>query len=169
MISSTSWQQYVRASCFTTASFAEQLANFAQISAVACSALITVGTYYGLGRSMHSIDDPGDLSKAIKYTVIPSALFLLSTTFGKLSALMFLVRLMGMATQRWHLIVLWVACSIMVVSNVLGIIITVGFCYPAARQWDPSLKGWCMSPQLQYETDFPLFRSPSPQFHVVVG
>lgn len=73
-----------------------------------------------------------------------------STTFGKLSALTLLVRLMGMAAQRWHLVVLWVICGIMVSLNIFAVIIIVGFCYPASKQWDPSVDGWCMSLNVQY-------------------
>lgn len=126
-----------------------------QMCAVACSAMNTVGTYYGLGRSMDSISDPSDVSEAMKYTVISQALFFSSTAFGKLSAVIFLVRLKGMAARRWHLVVIWVVCSIMVATHVLGVILTAGVCYPAAKQWDPSLEGWCMSSRLQYETNPP--------------
>lgn len=131
-----------------------------QISAVACSALVTKGTYYGLGRSVHLIDNLSDLSEVIKCTVIAPSLFLVSTTCGELSALIFLIRLMGMAAQRWHHVVLWTACGIMIILNVSGFIVTAGFCYPAAKQWDPSLDGWCMRPQVQYETRLPHFMSP---------
>lgn len=124
---------------------------FFQVSAVVCSALVTVGTRFGLGRPKDSISDSGDLANAIKYTVIAPALSVVSTTFGKLSALTFLVRLMGMAAQRWHLVVLWAICGIMVALNIFAVILIVGFCYPAAKQWDPSLDGWCMSLDVQYE------------------
>lgn len=142
-----------------------------QMCAVACSAMVTVGTYYGLGRSMDSIGDPSDVSKAIKYTVISQALLFSSTAFGKLSAVVFLVRLKGMAAQRWHLVVIWAVCSIMLATNVLGIIFTAGYCYPAAKQWDASLEGWCMSLRLQYGTEHPPppshFISPWPTFNFV--
>lgn len=140
-------------------------ANSMQMCAVACSAMVTVGTYYGLGRSMDSIGDPSDVSKAIKFTVISSTLFFSSTAFGKLSAVIFLVRLKGVAAQRWHLVVIWAVCSIMLATNVLGIIFTAGYCYPAAKQWDASLEGWCMSPQLQYETEQP----PPVPFHIALA
>lgn len=126
-----------------------------QMFALACSAMVIIGTYYGLGRSMDSIGDPSDVSKAIKYTVISQALLFSSTAFGKLSAVIFLVRLKGMAARRWHLVVIWAVCSIMLATNLLGIIFTAGYCYPAAKQWDGSLEGWCMSPRLQYEKNIP--------------
>lgn len=121
------------------------------MSAIVCSALVTVGTKFGLGRSKDSIHNSGDLANAIKYTVIAPALSVVSSTFGKLSALTLLVRLMGMAAQRWHLVVLWAICGIMVALNIFAVILIVGFCYPAAKQWDPSIDGWCMGSNVQYE------------------
>lgn len=135
-------------------------ANSMQMCAVACSATVTVGANHGLGRSTHSIGDPSDVSEAMKYTVISQALFFSSTAFGKLAAVIFLVRLKGMAARRWHLVVIWIVCSIMVGTHVLGVILTAGVCYPAAKQWHPSLEGWCMSSRFQYETNPP--RLPFP-------
>lgn len=112
--------------------------------------LVTVGTKFGLGRPKDSIHDSDDLENAIKHTVIAPALSVVSTTFGKLSALTFLVRLTGMAAERWHLMVLWAICGIMVVLNIFAVVLIVGFCHPAAKQWNPTIDGWCMSPNVQY-------------------
>jgi hypothetical protein len=121
-----------------------------QAFAITCTALATVGTYYGLGRSMASIPDPKHLSEAIKYTLILTDVFLVSIIFGKLSALIFLVRLMGLAAPRWQIVTVWIVCGIMVILNAVGVAITIGFCYPAAKQWDQSIEGSCMSPQFRY-------------------
>lgn len=116
--------------------------------------LVTIGTKFGLGRPKDSIHDSGYLENAIKYTVIAPALSVVSTTFGKLSALTLLVRLMGIAAERWHLMVLWAICGIKVMLNIFAVILIVGFCYPAAKQWNPSIDGWCMSPDVQYGRSF---------------
>lgn len=112
--------------------------------------LVTIKTKFGLGRPKDSIHDSDDLENAIKYTVIAPAFSVVSTTFGKLSALTLLVRLMGMAAERWHLVVLWAICGIMVMLNIFAVTLIVGFCHPAAKQWNPSIDGWCMSPDVQY-------------------
>lgn len=127
-----------------------------QMSAVACTTLITLGTYYGLGRSKYTIDNPSDLSDAIKYTTIASTMSVVSTSFGKLSALIFLVRLMGIAAPRWHIVAAWAVCGILVAMNVWGFFITIGYCYPAAKQWNPAIEGWCMDPKLRYDSDLPI-------------
>lgn len=61
---------------------------------------------------------------------------------------------MGMAAQRWHLVLLWAICGIMVVLNTFAVALIVGFCYPAPKQWNPSIDGWCMSPEVQYGWSF---------------
>lgn len=118
---------------------------------MASTSLVTVGTWYGLGRPGYTIDDPSDLSQVIKYTVIAVSLGAVSTSFGKLSAVVFLIRLMGIAAPRWQVGAVWVICGIMVALNIWCFFITIGFCHPVARQWDPSIEGWCMDPKLRYE------------------
>lgn len=158
MTSSMYWQQLVT---FSHAVLCPLLICFFQTSAIICSSLVTVGTMFGLGRSKSSINDNGDLAKAIKYTVIAPAFSLISTTFGKLSALTLLVRLMGMAAERWHLVVLWAICGVMVAFNAFAIVLAVGFCYPASKQWNPSIDGWCMSPDVQYGRSISCTRLPA--------
>lgn len=119
--------------------------------AVASTSLVTVGTCYGLGRPGYTIDNPSDSSQVIKYTVIAVSLDAVSTSFGKLSAVVFLIRLMGIAAPRWQVGAVWVICGVMVALNIWCFFITIGFCYPVARQWDPSVEGWCMDPNLRYE------------------
>lgn len=116
-----------------------------------CSALVTVATTFGLGRPKDSIADSSDLTNAVKYTLIAPVLSVVSSTFGKLSALLLLVRLMGTAAKRWHLVMLWTICAIMVASNIFTVILIIGFYYPAAKQWNQSIDGWCMSLEVQYE------------------
>lgn len=150
MTSSTFWQQYcLKPPCPAFGS----AANYMQMSAVACTALITTGTYYGLGRSKYTIHNPNDLSEAIRYTIIALNVSMVSTSCGKLSALIFLVRLMGIAAPRWQRVVVWAVCGIMVVMNVWGFFLLIGFCHPAAKQWNPSLEGWCMDPKFRYGVD----------------
>jgi hypothetical protein len=60
---------------------------------VTCSALVTVGTQYGLGRHMADIETPEMEMNAIKFTVIAPALSILTTMSGKVSVVLFLWRL----------------------------------------------------------------------------
>ncbi|KAI1078791.1 hypothetical protein F5B20DRAFT_581826 [Whalleya microplaca] len=117
--------------------------------AIGCSALVTVGASYGLGKHLDSIDGPKNKANAIKYTVIAPALSIISSTFGKLSILVFLVRLMGVAAKRWQLIFLWTLCALMVALNVLAIVVTTGYCFPARRMWDSTVPGTCMELKTQ--------------------
>lgn len=131
--------------------------------ALACTLLVTVGTCYGLGRLEYTNDNPSDVSQVIKYTVIAVSLSAVSTSFGKLSAVVFLVRLMGIAAPRWQVRALWVLCGVMIALNIWCIFLTIGFCHPAARQWDPSVEGWCMDLKLRYVLDRAVsYRGSSP-------
>lgn len=119
-----------------------------QVSAIVCSVLVTVATQYGLGRHMASITSTHDQVLAHKYTIINPIPSIIASACGKVSVLIFLLRLMGHAAKRWHLIMLWTACALMVCINVFAIVIIVGFCYPAVAIWDPSVQGSCMSPSI---------------------
>ncbi|KAI1173156.1 hypothetical protein F4777DRAFT_581278 [Nemania sp. FL0916] len=119
------------------------------LSALTCSALVTVGVSYGLGRHQADIKDPNDLSEAIKYTIIAPALSIISSTSSKISILIFLVRLMGMSAKNWHLWLLWGLCLALIALNVLAIVLVVGYCNPPQKQWQPWLPGTCFQPEFQ--------------------
>ncbi|PLN86958.1 hypothetical protein BDW42DRAFT_198408 [Aspergillus taichungensis] len=80
-------------------------------SAVVCSSLAQVGVYYGLGRHMNDIQNLDWRMKAFKYTVIAPNFSVVSTTAGKISVTVLLLRLMGQAAtlpRRWFLYILMV-------------------------------------------------------------
>ncbi|PKY00007.1 hypothetical protein P168DRAFT_337137 [Aspergillus campestris IBT 28561] len=75
-------------------------------SAIVCSSLARVGVYYGLERHINDIHNPDWKMKAFKYTVIAPNFSVVSTTAGKISVTVFLLRLMGQAAtapRRWFL------------------------------------------------------------------
>lgn len=118
-------------------------------SAVVCSSLAQVGVYYGLGRHMNDIHNLDWRMKAFKYTVIAPNFSVVSTTAGKISVTVFLLRLMGQAAtmpRRWFLYVLMVLC---VVWNIMAIIVIIGFCQPVERIWNQNVPGKCFSLRFQ--------------------
>lgn len=118
-------------------------------SALTCTALVQVAVNYGLGRHAGEITDPYRLMQAFKYTVIAPNFSVVSTTTGKISVTIFLLRLMGQSAtlyRRWFLYILMI---ISVAMNVLCIIAIIGFCRPAERIWNPSVKGSCLSLKFQ--------------------
>lgn len=102
-------------------------------NAVVCSSLVQVGVSYGLGRHLSDIPNAYQQLQAIKYTVIAPNFSVVSTTTGKMSVTIFLLRLMGQsasAPQRWFLYILM---TVSIAWNVLAIVVIIGFCRPPER------------------------------------
>ncbi|KAL2869522.1 uncharacterized protein BJX67DRAFT_332657 [Aspergillus lucknowensis] len=118
-------------------------------SALVCSALVQVGIHYGLGRHTTDITDPEHRVQAVKYTVIAPNFSMVSTTTGKLSVALFLLRLMGTSAttaQRWSLYIL---SAVSIAWNALAVIAVAGFCRPAEKIWRPEIPGSCFSTEFQ--------------------
>ncbi|KAJ5172092.1 hypothetical protein N7492_004685 [Penicillium capsulatum] len=119
------------------------------VSALVCSALVQTAVSYGLGRHAKEITDPDRKILAFKYTVIAPNFSIISTTAGKISATIFLLRLMGQSAtraRRWFLYILTVAS---VAWNTLCIIAVIGFCRPAEKIWNTKVEGSCFSLEFQ--------------------
>ncbi|KAJ5114416.1 hypothetical protein NUU61_000175 [Penicillium alfredii] len=118
-------------------------------SALVCSALVQVAVANGLGMHAADITDPNQLLRAFKYTVIAPNFSVVSTTTGKMSVTLFLLRLMGQSAtlaRRWFLYILMTIC---VAWNTLAIIAIIGFCRPAEKIWNPKVPGSCFSLNFQ--------------------
>ncbi|KAL4791442.1 hypothetical protein BDV19DRAFT_381542 [Aspergillus venezuelensis] len=118
---------------------------FALANAIVCSALVQVGVSYGLGKHIADISDPIDQENALKYTVIAPIFSVVSTTAGKISVSIFLLRLMGQSAKPWQKWFLYILNSISIVWNSLAIVAIIGFCRPAKRIWRPETPGSCFS------------------------
>ncbi|PWY94237.1 hypothetical protein BO94DRAFT_458467 [Aspergillus sclerotioniger CBS 115572] len=119
------------------------------LSAIVCSGLAQVGVHYGLGQHMADIVDAEWRIEAYKYTVIAPNFSMVSTTTGKLSVVVFLLRLMGQTAtpaKRWFL---YIFSAISVAWNVLAIIAIMGFCRPPQKIWRPEVEGSCFSLEFQ--------------------
>jgi hypothetical protein len=119
---------------------------FAYAFAVTTTALVYVGTRHGFGLHVTDILTPEASSEAIKYTLIPAGISFIASCAAKISILLFLVRLLGLAATQGHKIVLWVATLLMVAGNLFAVVVVVGFCNPARKSWRPETPGKCMSP-----------------------
>lgn len=120
-----------------------------QLSAVVCSGLAQTGVHYGLGKHMADISNGEWKIEAFKYTVIAPNFSMVSTTTGKLSVAVFLLRLMGQTAspaKRWFL---YIFSVISIAWNVLAIIAIMGYCRPAEKIWRPEVPGSCFSLKFQ--------------------
>ncbi|GLA64586.1 hypothetical protein AtubIFM56815_008840 [Aspergillus tubingensis] len=119
------------------------------LSAVVCSGLAQTGVHYGLGKHMADISNGEWKIEAFKYTVIAPNFSMVSTTTGKLSVAVFLLRLMGQTAspaKRWFL---YIFSVISIAWNVLAIIAIMGYCRPAEKIWRPEVPGSCFSLKFQ--------------------
>ncbi|KAI9046000.1 uncharacterized protein KD926_005945 [Aspergillus affinis] len=119
------------------------------ISALVCSALVQVGVSYGLGMHATDITDPEAKIQAFKYTVIAPNFSMVSTTTGKISVVIFLLRLMGPTASAWRRWFLYILTVVSIGMNILAVIVVMGFCRPAEKIWRPETPGSCFSLQLQ--------------------
>ncbi|KUM61537.1 hypothetical protein ACN42_g5580 [Penicillium freii] len=118
-------------------------------NAIVCSSLVQVGVSYGLGRHLSDIPSAYQQVQAIKYTVIAPNFSVVSTTTGKMSVTIFLLRLMGQsasAPRRWFL---YIMMAVSIAWNVLAIVVIIGFCRPPERIWNPKADGSCFSLNFQ--------------------
>ncbi|OJK01448.1 hypothetical protein ASPACDRAFT_1854822 [Aspergillus aculeatus ATCC 16872] len=114
-------------------------------NALVCSGLLQVGMRYGLGKHSRDIADREARIQAFKYTVIAPNFSVISTTTGKISVVIFLLRLMGQAatpSKRWFLYVLTI---VSIIWNTLAIVAIIGFCRPAEKIWRPETPGECFN------------------------
>ncbi|PYH73051.1 uncharacterized protein BO88DRAFT_176241 [Aspergillus vadensis CBS 113365] len=124
-------------------------AAWMQLSAVVCSGLAQTGVHYGLGKHMADISNGEWKIEAFKYTVIAPNFSMVSTTTGKLSVAVFLLRLMGQTAspaKRWFL---YIFSVISIAWNVLAIVAIMGYCRPAEKIWRPEVPGSCFSLKFQ--------------------
>ncbi|KAI1810419.1 hypothetical protein GGS20DRAFT_567629 [Poronia punctata] len=130
-----------------TTGWDDLLMSLAAASAITCSALVTVSVYFGVGKHIEDITDPVHRSMAVKYTLIAPVFSIVASSFAKISVVVFLFRLLGMVAQRRHHAIAWILCAVLVALNIFAIAIILFFCVPPEAQWNPKVKGRCISDQ----------------------
>lgn len=115
------------------------------MSALTCSALAQVAIKYGLGMHFLDIESPSDRINAFKYTIIAPCFSVVSTTTGKISVVLFLLRVLGRTASKAQKYFLYILTIVSIILNTLCIVVLAGFCIPAERIWNPHVPGHCMS------------------------
>jgi hypothetical protein len=119
---------------------------FAYASAATTTSLVYIGTRHGFGLHVTNILTLEASSEATKYTLIPAGISFIASCAAKISILLFLVRLLGLAATLGHKVVLWVATMLLVAGNIFAVAVMLGFCNPVRKSWRPETPGKCMSP-----------------------
>lgn len=120
-----------------------------QATGVVCSALAQVAVHYGLGMHTADITDPYDKVNALKYTVIAPNFSVVSTTAGKISVSIFLLRLLGYSAKLWQRWFLYILNAVSVIWNAFAILVIMGFCRPPQKIWLPETPGSCFPMKVQ--------------------
>ncbi|KAL3431491.1 hypothetical protein BDV09DRAFT_188318 [Aspergillus tetrazonus] len=118
-------------------------------NAIICSALTQIAVSHGLGKHEADIPDPNDRINAAKYTTIAPNFSVISTVTGKISVVIFLLRLLTLSVKPWQR---WFLHSLTLASiawNTLGIVAIIGYCRPTRKIRLPETDGSCMSSRFQ--------------------
>ena len=103
------------------------------------ASLIQVATLYGLG--FHFADIPkGNFGTAIKFSTVGQVWVILALQTSKTS---FAITLLRIVTERRLVWVLWGTIITLNLFMGLDAILTITWCIPAEKIWDPTLPGSC--------------------------
>lgn len=108
-------------------------------------ALISAAVTHGYGLHLIEITDPSDREKTLMLTFLAPAVSVVASTLGKISMVLFLVRLLGSSTKKVHLWLLYGVTAIMIGVNIFMIGILLGQCTPMEKSWKPHVDGTCVS------------------------
>ena len=126
----------------STISFTETLQTFS----AAVVGLSIREAELGYGRHTYYLSFE-NIVQATKVENIATLLLLLSTMFTKISICVFLLRLFN--TNRLRIITLYTIVAIIIVAHLTTALTLLLQCSPAAKLWNPTIKGTCRPPETQ--------------------
>lgn len=109
-------------------------------------ALVSAAITHGYGLHLLDIQDPFDRRQALMYTYVAPTISILGSTFGKISMVLFIIRLLGPLARKIHLWLLYSVTGIMIGANVFTVGILLGGCMPMEKSWRPEIVGSCINP-----------------------
>lgn len=112
------------------------------------TALVSAGVNHGYGLHLEDIKDPRDRERALMYTYIAPSISIVASTFGKISMVLFLIRLLGYSAEKRLLWFLSSVTGVMVGLNGFAIGILLGGCSPMRKAWVPNTLGTCINPAI---------------------
>jgi hypothetical protein len=112
------------------------------------TALVSAGVRHGYGLHLEEIKNPNDRERALMYTYIAPSVSIAASTFGKVSMVLFLIRLLGYSAKKRHLWFLYSVTVIMIGLNIFAMGILLGGCSPMEKSWKPLTPGTCVNPAM---------------------
>ncbi|PVI04219.1 hypothetical protein DM02DRAFT_693287 [Periconia macrospinosa] len=117
-------------------------------ASIACVSLVSAGARHGFGLHLADITDPYSREQAVKFAFLAPAVSIIASTLGKISTVLFLMRLLGGSAKRRQKWFLYSITSIMVALNIFIVGILFGQCTPMQKIWRQDVPGRCLSPQI---------------------
>jgi hypothetical protein len=123
-----------------------------QICVLVQAVLITISTYWGLGRHIHTLTEE-QAAQAVKFFFLYEGWGIASTAFGRISFSVFLLQFVIFNRKRKFLLYSFIVGQAIV--NALTIILIYVQCgTQLAALWDKSIKANCWSPLVQRDFGF---------------
>jgi hypothetical protein len=107
--------------------------------------LVSIGVKHGYGLRLEDIIELNERKLALKFTYISPSPSILASTSGKISKVLFLLRLLGHSATRRHRYFLFSVAAIMVALNIFTNGVILGQCSPIEKGWKPWIPGKCLS------------------------
>ncbi|EFR03424.1 integral membrane protein [Nannizzia gypsea CBS 118893] len=117
------------------------------------TSLLTASVHHGLGKHAASLTG-AEYINANKYNWISQGCHVMSTNFGKVSVILFLLRIV--VNSRSQRVFLYTLMAMLMVINSVCVFTIFGQCTPASRLWDQNVSGSCWSPH--HQRDFAFFQ-----------
>lgn len=111
-------------------------------------ALISAAIQHGYGLHLQDIEGAYDRQQALMYTYVAPTISVVASTFGKISMVHFVVRLLGQSVRKIHLWLLYSVTVIMIAANILTVGLLLGGCMPMEKSWRPDVSGKCIHPSV---------------------
>jgi hypothetical protein len=109
------------------------------------------GADHGYDLHLEDIKDLWDRGQALMYTYIAILISIVAWTFGKVTMVLFIVRILGRSAEKRHLWFLYSVTFVMVGLNTFSTELLLGGWFPMQKAWIPSLSGMCIdSDMLEY-------------------
>jgi len=106
--------------------------------------LSIVSINHGIGRHIYYIP-PLDVMEAVKMNTIAQPLNVWALFFVKCSIVFFLLRL---KPGKRYVVVLYCTLVLLVLITIATFVVTMAQCQPLAKEWNPTLDGFCWSPNV---------------------
>jgi len=116
-----------------------------QAAGLAMMALISAAVSNGYGLHLKEITSSKDREMTLMLTFLAPSVSVLASTLGKISMVLFLVRLLGSSVKKAHLWLLYGVTAVMIGVNVFMIGIFLGQCKPMEKSCRPNVPGSCVS------------------------